>query len=180
MRRGQLFNLAATVKRDDWRMESWSEAGTVGECRQDFRDWHDDVLQLIDCLDIPYKWALIGTPPLEHCSVGRVTLLGDACHPILPILGQGANMTMEDGMILARAMQVSVDVYEALQRYEHARLDRTSCIVRSSFDRAQRMRNLESANPDQVKAFMDRQFSSTASNDPYQWIHEYDAMSAPV
>ena len=43
MRRGQLFNLAATVKRDDWRIESWSEAGTVEECRNDFADWHDDV-----------------------------------------------------------------------------------------------------------------------------------------
>jgi 2-polyprenyl-6-methoxyphenol hydroxylase-like FAD-dependent oxidoreductase len=85
MRRGQLFNLAATVRRDDWRVESWSQAGTVEECRQDFADWHEDVVQVIDCLDVPYKWALIGRPPLEHCTVGRVTLLGDACHATLPM-----------------------------------------------------------------------------------------------
>jgi salicylate hydroxylase len=180
MRGNDLFNLAATVERDDWRVESWSEAGTVEECRQDFANWHHDILGAIDSLDVPYKWALIGRPPLEHCSVRRVTLLGDACHPTLPILGQGANMTIEDGMILARCLEASVDVCEALQRYERARLVRTSRIVRSSFDRAQRMRNLELADRAQAKAFMDRQFGSMGSSDQYDWIHEYDAMSAPV
>jgi hypothetical protein len=83
-------------------------------------------------------------------------------------------------MILARSMEASSNIHEALQRYERARLDRTSRIVRSSFDRAERMRSLETATPDQVRAFMDRQFSATAASDPYQWIHEYDAMSVPV
>jgi salicylate hydroxylase len=73
LRRGKLFNLSATIERDDWRVESWSEAGTVEECRRDFANWHDDVLRIINCLDVPYKWALVGRPPLEHCSVRRVT-----------------------------------------------------------------------------------------------------------
>ncbi len=180
MRRGTLFNLAATVERDDWRVESWSEAGTVAECRRDFANWHDDVLGVIDCLDVPYKWALIGRPALEHCSVGRVTLLGDACHPTLPVLGQGANMTIEDAMILARCLEASGDVCEALQRYEGARLDRTSRIVRSALDRAERMRNVGLADPDQATAFMDRQFSSNGSSETYDWIHEYDALSVSV
>ncbi len=180
MRRGELFNLAATVERDDWHVESWSEAGTVRECREDFANWHDDVLEVFDRLDVPYKWALIGRPPLEHCSVGRVTLLGDACHPTLPTLGQGANMTMEDAMILARCLEASTDVADALKRYENARMGRTSRIVRSSFDRAQRMRNRELANPDQATAFMDRQFASGGHSDQYDWIHQYDALSALV
>lgn len=180
MRNGELFNLAATIERDDWRVESWSEAGTVEECRRDFVTWHDDVQQIINCLDVPYKWALIGRPPLEHCSIGRVTVLGDACHPTLPILGQGANMTIEDGMILARCFEESADVFEAMQRFEGARLPRTTRIVQSSFDRAQKMRNLALANPDQAREFMNRQFGSTGSEDRYAWIHEYDAMSAPI
>jgi salicylate hydroxylase len=180
MRRGALFNLAGTVERDDWRVESWSEAGTVRECREDFANWHNDILEVFDCVDVPYKWALIGRPPLEHCSVGRVTLLGDACHPTLPTLGQGANMTMEDAMILTRCLEASTNVAEALERYENARLDRTSRIVRSSFDRAQRMRNLELANPDRATAFMDRQFAAAGPGDQYDWIHEYDALSVPV
>jgi salicylate hydroxylase len=89
-------------------------------------------------------------------------------------------MTIEDSMVLARCLEASVDVYEGLQRYENARLDRTSRIVRSSFDRAQRMRNLELPDPDQALGFMDRQFGSSGSGDQYDWIHEYDAMSAPV
>ena len=103
------------------------------ECREDFANWHDDVLEVFDCLDVPYKWALIGRPPLEHCSVGRVTLLGDACHPTLPTLGQGANMTMEDAMILERCLEASTDVAETLKRYETSGWigRRVSCGVRS-------------------------------------------------
>ena len=83
-------------------------------------------------------------------------------------------------MILGRCLEAATDVAEALERYEKARLDRTSRIVRSSFERAQRMRNLELANPDQATAFMDRQFAGAGSSDQYDWIHEYDALSAPV
>jgi salicylate hydroxylase len=62
--------------------------------RNDFSDWQEDVLAIIDAIQIPNKWALIRRPPLRHCSVGRgVTLPGGAFHPTLPILGQGANVT---------------------------------------------------------------------------------------
>jgi salicylate hydroxylase len=118
LRQGTLLNIAATVRRDDWQVESWSEAGTVQEFKSDFVDWHEDVLAVIDAIDVPYKWALIGRPPLEYCADNRVTVLGDAFHPTLPILGQGANMAIEDSMILARCFAASADVVEALQRYE--------------------------------------------------------------
>jgi salicylate hydroxylase len=179
LRQGKLMNLAATVRRNDWLVESWSEAGTVDECRGDFSDWHEDILAIIDAIDIPYKWALIGRPPLDHCSVGRVTLLGDAFHPTLPILGQGANMAMEDGMILVRCLEAAANIEDALQRYEVARLNRTSRIVQSSFDRMVRTRT-ELADPKLAQAFMDRLFKSASSNDPYDWIHQYDPVSAPL
>jgi salicylate hydroxylase len=172
------MNFAATVKRSDWLIESWSEAGTVEECRNDFANWHEDALAIIEGIQTPYKWALIGRPPLQHCSVGRVVLLGDAFHPTLPVLGQGANMTIEDGMILARCLQASSGVEEALQRYEAARLDRTSRIVQSALERLIRTHD-ELANPDSGHALMDRLFKS-ASDDPYEWIHQYDAVNAPV
>jgi salicylate hydroxylase len=178
LRQGTLLNFAATVRRNDWMIESWSEAGTVEECRNDFANWHEDVLAIIDAIDIPYKWALIGRPPLEHCWIGRVTLLGDAFHPTLPILGQGANMAIEDSMILARCLEASAGIDEALQRYDAARLDRTSRIVQASFDRIVRTRN-ELADPHLAQAFMRRLFTS-ASGNTYEWIHQYDAVSAPV
>jgi salicylate hydroxylase len=178
LRQGTLLNIAATVKRSDWLNESWSEAGTVEEFRSDFADWHEDVLAIIEAIEVPYKWALIGRPPLQHCSAGRVTLLGDAFHPTLPILGQGANMAIEDSMILARCLEMSADITEALQRYEAARLERTSRIVDGSYERIVRIGN-ELADPDQAQAFMDRQFA-TASGAAYDWIHRYDAISAPL
>lgn len=178
IRRATLLNLAGTVKRDDWRLESWSEAGTVEECRADFADWHEDIHAIIGVIDVPYKWALIGRPPLQHCSAGRVTLLGDAFHPTLPILGQGANMAIEDSMILARCLEASDTITEALQRYEIARLDRTSRIVHASFDRISRL-GTELGNPDQVQAFVDRQ-SAPALGASYDWMHQYDAITTPV
>jgi salicylate hydroxylase len=176
LRQGKLMNLAATVRRNDWLVESWSEARTVEECRNDFPDWHEDVLAIIDAIQIPYKWALIGRPPLRHCSVGRVTLLGDAFHPTPPILGQGANMTIEDSMILARCLEASTSIVEALRRYEAARLNRTSRIVQTATERLERTRD-ELADPNLAKAFMER---LSASGDHYDWIHQYDAVSVPV
>jgi 2-polyprenyl-6-methoxyphenol hydroxylase-like FAD-dependent oxidoreductase len=178
LRRGELLNFATVIERDDWLVESWSEAGTVEECRRDFALWHEDVLAIIDAMDIPYKWALVKRPPLRHWSVGRVTLLGDACHPTLPVLGQGANMAIEDGMVLARCLEASADVAEALRRYEVSRLDRTSCIVQSSLENASRMRNPQLANLEQAKAFMDREFAPNALGARYDWLYEYNAMSA--
>jgi len=61
------------------------------------------VLAIVDAIEIPYKWAMLGREPLPHWSVGRVSLIGDACHPTLPFLAQGANMALEDGLVLARA-----------------------------------------------------------------------------
>jgi salicylate hydroxylase len=177
LRQGEMLNFAATVRRNDWQIESWSVAGTVGECRNDFADWHEDVLAIIDAIQIPYKWALIGRPPLRHCSVGRVTLLGDAFHPTLPIGGQGANMAIEDSIILARCLDASKGIVEALQRYEAARLNRTSRIVQTAFERLDRTRD-ELADPSLAIAFMER--LASASGDPLDWIYQYDAVSAPV
>jgi salicylate hydroxylase len=176
LRQGQLMNFAATVRRNDWLIESWSEAGTVEECRGDFADWHEDVLAIIDAIDTPYKWALIGRPPLEHCSAGRATLLGDAFHPTLPILGQGANMAIEDGMILVRCLEASSGIAEALHRYEAARLNRTSRIVQSSFERMVRTRT-ELSDPKLAHAFMDRLFKFAST---HEWIDQYDAVTTPV
>jgi 2-polyprenyl-6-methoxyphenol hydroxylase-like FAD-dependent oxidoreductase len=96
------------------------------------------------------------------------------------VLGQGANMAIEDGMILARCLEASPDVIEALQRYEVARLNRTSRIVQSSFESASHLRNPLLANPEQAKAFMDRQFRPNALSARYDWLYEYDAISVPI
>jgi salicylate hydroxylase len=87
-------------------------------------------------------------------------------------------MAIEDGMILSRCLKASNGVQEALQRYETARLGRTSRIVQSALKRLMRAQD-ELADPHLGHALMDRLFKS-ASGDPYEWIHQYDAVNAPV
>ena len=164
LRRGELLNLVTAVERDDWLVESWSEAGTVEECRRDLSQlastmcWRSSMPSMF-----PYKWAMLGREPLRRWSVGRVSLLGDACHPTLPFLAQGANMAIEDGMVLARCLE-GYAVPEALRRYEAARLDRTSRIVRGSLDAVANMHNPELADPALAPAFMEREFAPRVMN----------------
>jgi salicylate hydroxylase len=90
LRRGEIFNFVGIIERD-WRVESWTERGSREECAADFRGWNDDIHTIIRNIAEPYKWALLGRDPLTRFSHGRVTLLGDAAHPTLPMLAQGAN-----------------------------------------------------------------------------------------
>jgi len=179
LRRGELLNFVTAIERDDWLVESWSEAGTVEECRCDLALWHDDVLAIVDAIDIPYKWAMLGREPLERWSVGRVSLLGDACHPTLPFLAQGANMAIEDGMVLARCL-AAYPVAEALRHYDAARIDRTSRIVRGSLENVSRYHNPQLGDPVQAQAFMQREFAPRAMGARYDWLYEYDALTVPV
>jgi len=180
LRRGELLNFVTAIERDDWRIESWSEAGTVEECRRDFARWHEDVLAIVDAMDVPYKWAMLGREPMHRWSVGRVILLGDACHPTLPFLAQGANMAIEDGMILARCLDDDNDIPAALRRYEAARLERTSRIVRGSLENVSRYHNPQLADPVQAREFMAREFAPRAIGARYDWLYEYDALTVPI
>ena len=180
LRRGELLNFVTAIERDDWLVESWSEAGTVEECRRDFARWHPDVLAIVEAIDTPYKWAMLGRQPLEHWSVGRVSLLGDACHPTLPFLAQGANMAIEDGMVLARCLDAYADIPEALRHYEEARLERTSRIVLGSLENVSRYHNPQLADPEQAQAFMDQEFAPRAVGARYDWLYEYNALTVPV
>lgn len=178
LRRGELLNFVTGLERDDWLIESWSEAGTIEECRRDFAMWHQDVLTIIDAVDTPYKWALLGHQPLQHWSVGRVSLLGDACHPMVPSLGQGANMAIEDGMVLARCLEGAADVATALHHYEVARLSRTSRITMRSLELISLLcNNPQLADPDQAKVVMEGESTQRAR---YDWLYEYNAMTAPI
>jgi salicylate hydroxylase len=179
LRRGELLNLVTAVRRDDWLIESWSEAGTVEECRRDLSLFHPDVLAIVDAIDVPYKWAMLGREPLQSWSSGRVSLLGDACHPTLPFLAQGANMAIEDGMVLARCL-AAFSVVDALRRYEAARLDRTSRIVRGSLDAVDNMHHHQLADPTKAAAFMKREFAPRVMGSRAEWLYEYDALTVPI
>lgn len=119
----------ATTGQDSWHEESWTSEGDVQELRSHYREFHPDARALLDACESVLKSALYERDPLPTWTVGNVTLLGDACHPMLPFMAQGAGMAIEDGVVLARCLNAeTADVHAALTRYERSRHERTAKI----------------------------------------------------
>lgn len=125
----------ATTGQERWTEESWTSEGSVDELREVYRDFHPEARRLLDACDRVLKSALYEREPLPVWTVGTVTLLGDACHPMLPFMAQGAGMAIEDAVVLGRALAGAADrprAAAALQRYEAARRERTARIQLAS------------------------------------------------
>jgi len=181
LRRGTLLNFVGVVERDDWLSDSWTEEGTREECAGDFKGWHPLIHAIIANLDAAFKWALIGRSPMPIWSKGRATLLGDACHPTLPFLAQGAIMAMEDGVVLARCLQAHWrDPPIALARYETLRRQRTSAVVRGSSQNTRRFHNPVLADASRARDYMAREYPPDKGRTLFDWLFEYDAMTVPV
>lgn len=177
----EMINFLGIVERDDWKVESWTTTGTIEEISKDFQGWHADVQSLIACIDKPYKWALIFREPMETWSVGRVSLLGDACHSTLPFLAQGANMAIEDGLILARALdKYRADYSTAFRSYESARIERTTRVVRGSAEQPIRVHNPALADPVKADEHIEREWNKPQVDGRYDWLFSYDALTVPV
>ncbi len=131
LRGGRVVNYVALVATAGWQEEGWNRRSEVAEVVAEFADFHPDVLQLLATTppDSCFKWGLFDRDPLDTWTRGRVTLLGDAAHPTLPFMAQGAAMSIEDGAVLARAIAQTHSVPAGLLRYEQARLARTAKIV---------------------------------------------------
>jgi salicylate hydroxylase len=122
------MNLLGNAQASQWQAEGWAIPATVPEFLGLFDDFPEPVRELIAAIGEPdlFKWGLRDREPLPVWTRGRVTMLGDAAHPMTPYLGQGACMAIEDGMILGRALAASQDLAEAFSRYEAARRDRAN------------------------------------------------------
>lgn len=179
LRAGRLMNFVGVLERVDWQVESWSARGTREELVADFRGWHDDIQAFIRAIDTPYKWALMVRAPLERWTVGRVTLLGDAAHSMLPFLAQGAIQAIEDGYVLARCLS-TYPAETALQRYEAARRERTRKTVEGSAANIYRFHNPALADPDEGRKFVDREWQSQRVAERYEWLFRYDATTVEL
>jgi salicylate hydroxylase len=181
LRDGALMNFVGIVERTDWQVESWTERGSIEECLKDFERWHDDVQTLIRGIQQPYKWALLSRQPMTKWTIGRATLLGDACHPTLPFLAQGAVMALEDGIVLARCLAANAEHPEAgLARYEALRLERTSRIVLGSAANAARFHNPLLADPVEASRYVDAEWNEQRVRERYEWLFSYDATAVDV
>ena len=130
LRGGTLMNYVAIAERATWQDEGWTVRSTVPEVLAEFAGWHPDVLEILAATppEACYAWGLFDHDPLERWSIGRVTLLGDAAHPMLPFMAQGAVMALEDAAVLARRLRHARDLPAALQAYQDERLPRTSWV----------------------------------------------------
>ncbi|GAC21339.1 FAD-dependent monooxygenase [Paraglaciecola arctica] len=126
LRGGDLVNFVAVQERTDWQKESWNEPGNINELRDTFDGWHPEVTELLAASEQCFLWALFDRPPLNQWTDQNVALLGDACHPMLPFLAQGAAMAIEDSYALAHYLATENDTSTALKAYQDLRLSRTS------------------------------------------------------
>jgi salicylate hydroxylase len=150
IRGGRVVNFVGLAERDDWREEGWAIRSSIAELEREFAGWYEDVHTFIRATpeDQLFKWALFDREPLPRWTRGAVTLVGDAAHPMLPFLGQGAAMGIEDALVLARAIAESNSLPVALERYEAARHERTSFVMRQSRETA---RSYHSADVDRYR-----------------------------
>jgi len=174
VRGGELINCVCVVEKQGWQVESWTEQGDHQELKSDFAGWHADVQLLIDQAqrDSLFKWALYDRPPMSAWGKGLVSLLGDACHPTLPFMAQGAAMAIEDSAVLAACLDTSAEVAANLQRYENLRRERTARIQKGS------RRNAKIFHLSGVQAWLRNRAAKVAGNNTMNTLYRYDALRA--
>jgi len=157
-RRDALY-FVTSVPDAEWKLDSWSAMGDLGELRAAFTGFHPDVTRVLDACPAVHKWAIADRDPMPRWSEGRVVLMGDAAHPMTPTMAQGAAQALEDAMVMARCLARFrfEDVTSAFRTFEAHRRPRTA----------------------QIQVTSHRNVWMRQATDG-GWLYDYDACSAPL
>jgi salicylate hydroxylase len=180
VRRGDLVNIVAHYEDATYQHESWIAECDRAEIQERYRRWHPALLEIFAAGNVWYKWALYDRDPIPAWTKGRATVLGDAAHPMLPYLGQGAGQAIEDGCVLAAALdKLRVDPVRALQLYELSRRPRASRVVLTSRSRGDDNHLVSpiAALKRDVAIAVRRRLGADVTGRGEGWIAEYDAGS---
>src|SRR5215469_5040499 len=173
--RGRLLNFVGWTEHDEWNREDWTDRAMTTRALAAFEGWHPQVRQIISAADTCFIWALFDRDPLPQWSIGRATLLGDACHPMYPFMGQGAAQAIEDGAALAACLLAAgnADPAAALTDYERLRLPRVTRL--QDMSRANKTRFHMRDGPAQERR--DAEWAKVADRSPdiLRWLYEFDA-----
>jgi salicylate hydroxylase len=171
--RGRLLNFVGWTEHDSWNREDWTDRATVGRALAAFEGWHPQVRRIIAAAETCFIWALFDRDPQTRWSVGHATLLGDACHPMYPFMGQGAAQAIEDGASLAACLAAEADdPVAALRHYERVRLPRVTRLQELS--RANKTRfHLPDGPAQQAR---DREWAKAGDRSPdaLRWLYAFD------
>jgi salicylate hydroxylase len=168
VRRGELLNFVAVAHRNQWEEEGWFIPAPLDEFLEEFASFDEGTRTVISrpVFGQVFKWGLFGRPWLDEWSCGRVVLLGDAAHPMLPFLGQGGANAIEDAMILARCLKSEATPEHAFALYQRTRGPRARAATDEAAKRGDRY--LGEPNADSLKG-----------NEPGA-EYAYDAVSGPL
>ena len=174
---GRMMNVVCVVEHGDWTRESWTDKGEVADVLARYEGWHPMVRSLIGAFPQTFIWALHDRAELPCWSAGRVTLLGDACHPMLPMMAQGAAQSIEDGAALAALLKAMPDDIEsALARYEAVRKPRATKLQQASAANRSRFHlpdgEAQRARDEALAASGDRSIANIG------WLYVHDAAEA--
>jgi salicylate hydroxylase len=171
---GRFMNVVCVVEHGNWTSDSWTDKGNVADVLARYEAWHPTVRSLIAAFPETYIWALHDRLPLPRWSEGRVTLLGDACHPMLPFMAQGAAQSIEDGAALASLLKITLDdVPAALRRYEEIRKPRATRLQEASANNRTRFHLQD--GPEQQKRDAAMANSGDRSIANIGWLYAHDA-----
>jgi salicylate hydroxylase len=172
---GTTISFAATLPLERSGRESWNEPGETGDLLDAYAGWTPDLLRLFAAADAVSVWALYDRAPLERIHAGRLALVGDAAHPMLPFLSQGANQSIEDAIVLATCLRLRGVGEDALIAYDAIRRARSNEIQATSLGNNARFHLPDGKEQRARDAAFGSAGLSGLDHSKQQWLYGYDA-----